>query len=97
VAQWEREAIGERTSIALQHKKSKGEYTGGKIPFGYKLDKDGIKLLVEEKEQAIIKLANKLRKEGLSLRKVGSRLEAKGLLPRNGGKWHAKTVKAICL
>src|SRR5215831_17502980 len=29
VSQWEREAIGERTSAAMQHKASVGEYTGG--------------------------------------------------------------------
>src|SRR6202158_3470062 len=28
VSQWEREAIGERTAAALQHKGSQGEYTG---------------------------------------------------------------------
>ena len=27
--QWEREAIGERTATAMQHKASQGEYTGG--------------------------------------------------------------------
>src|SRR5438445_6228472 len=34
VSQWEREAIGERTATAMQHKASQGEYTGGPAPYG---------------------------------------------------------------
>jgi len=34
VSEWEREAIGERTSAALQHKKRLGQYTGGPVPYG---------------------------------------------------------------
>lgn len=42
VAQWEREAIGERTSAALQVKRSRGEFIGGSLaPFGYCRSKDG--------------------------------------------------------
>jgi DNA invertase Pin-like site-specific DNA recombinase len=32
VSQWEREAIGERTATAMQHKAKQGEYTGGWAP-----------------------------------------------------------------
>ena len=41
VSQWEREAIGERTAAAMQHKASHGQYTGGRVPFGYRLASDG--------------------------------------------------------
>src|SRR6267142_2682368 len=41
VSQWEREAIGERTSAAMQHKASQGQYTGGHPPFGWRLAGDG--------------------------------------------------------
>ncbi|GAC1430248.1 MAG: hypothetical protein NVSMB62_27670 [Acidobacteriaceae bacterium] len=34
VSQWEREAIGERTAVAMQHKVAQGEYTGGQTPYG---------------------------------------------------------------
>jgi site-specific DNA recombinase len=34
VSQWEREAFGERTATAMQHKASQGEYTGGWAPYG---------------------------------------------------------------
>src|ERR1035441_6225828 len=36
VSQWEREAIGERTRDAMQHKKAKLEFNGN-VPYGYRL------------------------------------------------------------
>ena len=95
VAQWEREAIGERTSAAMAHKRTCHEYTGGKVPYGWTLNADGVNLDPNDAEQAIIREATELRASGLSLRKVGAELEAKGLLPRSGGQWHAKTVRDL--
>src|SRR5262245_59262664 len=40
VAQWEREAIGERTRDALRHKRGQGHRVGN-IPFGSRLAADG--------------------------------------------------------
>jgi DNA invertase Pin-like site-specific DNA recombinase len=39
VAQWEREAIVERTTVALAHKRSRGERVGS-IPYGYRVGPD---------------------------------------------------------
>jgi hypothetical protein len=44
VSQWEREAIGERTATAMQHKASQGEYTGGQAPYGRRVAPDGERL-----------------------------------------------------
>lgn len=77
VGQWEREAIGERTSAAMQHKASQGEYTGGAAPYGYAVD--GVALVEVESEQAVIAEARSLRATGLSLRKVAEALDRKGL------------------
>ena len=41
VSQWEREAIGERTSTAMRHMKAEGAYTGGRAPYGYRVAADG--------------------------------------------------------
>ncbi len=95
MAQWEREAIGERTSAAMAHKRTCHEYTGGKVPYGWTLNADGVNLDPNDAEQAIIREATELRASRRSLRKVGAELEAKGLLPRSGGRWHAKTVRDL--
>ena len=95
VSQWEREAIGERTSAAMAHKRACLEYTGGHVPYGWRVGEDGCHLEAHQAEQAVISAALELRAAGLSLRKVGAELEAEGLLPRSGGRWHAKTVKDL--
>jgi site-specific DNA recombinase len=83
VSQWEREAIGERTSAALQHKSAAGEFVGGTPPFGYRVDRAG-KLAPEPAEQATTARARALRDAGLSLRLVGRQLDAEGLRSRTG-------------
>jgi len=95
VAQWEREATGERTSAAMAHKRSLGEYTGGRLPYGWTLAADGVHLDANDAEQQIIRAARELREAGLSLRKIGAALESRGMLPRTGRGWHAETVKAV--
>ena len=96
VSQWEREAIGERTKAAMAHKKANREYTGGRVPFGWTLADDGIRLLADEAEQAVMTYAHELRASGLSLRAVGARLIARGMLPRGrANKWSAQNVKNL--
>lgn len=95
VSQWEREAIGERTSAALQHKANCGEYTGGEPPYGWRVSADGVTLEIHDGEQEVIRAAQKVREAGLSLRKVGAELTERGMLPRSGKNWHAKTVRTL--
>lgn len=68
VSEWEREAIGERTSTVMQHMKSQGLFTGGWPPFGY-IEVDG-RLVEEPREQAVIAEVRRLRASGISLRRI---------------------------
>ena len=96
VAQWEREAIGERTSAALQHKKAHKEKIGGALPFGWQMAADGIHLEPNSTEQNIMSEASKLQAQGLSLRKIGAALVARGYLPRNqSNEWNPRAVKDL--
>ena len=82
VSQWEREAIGERTSAAMRHLAEQGAYTGGAAPFGYRLE--GERLAQHEDEQAVMREARALRASGLSLRAVAARLQCLGYRTRTG-------------
>src|SRR6266852_3203590 len=84
VSQWEREAVGERTSAAMQYKASVGEYTGGRIPFGYRLADDGEHLEPDPIEQSVASTAKQLRAAGLSLQAVSRQLSAQGFKSRMG-------------
>jgi len=90
VAQWERETIGERTSAALQHKQSKGEYIGGFAPFGFRTVEG--KLESHREEQLAITEACRLRGRGLSLRKIAGALEGEGHLSRDGSRFHPQQI-----
>lgn len=92
VSQWEREAIGERTSAALQYKKSKGEYTGGVIPYGFELHKNGVDLLRNEAEQKIIEKAKKLRNWEYSFGKISKILAKQGHLSRRNKPFNPKSI-----
>jgi len=95
VAQWEREATGERTSAAMAHKRSLREFTGGQAPYGWRLAADAVHLEPEPVEQEVIRLAGDLRSTGLTLRQVGAQLSSLGRHPRSGREWHAKTVRSL--
>ena len=94
VAQWEREAIGERTAAAMKHKASKGERVGA-VPYGYALADDGVSLVEVEAEQAVIREARTLRASGLSLRAVAAELAARGLVARSGRTFNAEQVRRM--
>lgn len=83
VAQWEREAIGERTSVALQHLRAQGKRAGN-VPYGYAVADDGESLVVCEREQATIAQARALRAAGLSIRGVVATLAERGVVSRVG-------------
>jgi site-specific DNA recombinase len=92
VSQWEREAIGERTATAMQHKIALGEFTGGEPPYGFKVAGDGVQLERDEGEQEVIAAAKELRAASLSLRAVSAALAARGLLSRTDRPFRAEQV-----
>jgi DNA invertase Pin-like site-specific DNA recombinase len=95
VSQWERETIAERTAEAMAYKCRQREYTGGEPPYGWQLAADGVHLDPHPDEQAIVREALELKAAGLSLRTIGARLAARGILPRQGRAWNPKTVRDL--
>lgn len=93
-AQYERALISARTRAALAVKRSRGEKTGGSVPFGYRLAEDGVHLVEDDGEQTVIALVRKLRAEGLSIRGIVERLNAGGVRGR-GAKWHKTSVARL--
>jgi site-specific DNA recombinase len=96
VSQWEREAIGERTAAAMQHKASVGEYTGGDLPYGFRLGPDGEHLVEDLDEQNVLTAARTLRNGGLSLRSVARELNAQGFRSRTGRQFaHVQVARML--
>ena len=85
--------IGERTSAAMQHMRSMNKYTGGKVPYGYKLVEGE---LVEDKaEQCVIMLVAKYKGLGLSYTKIARVLKDAGHLSRTGKQFDHKSIKQM--
>lgn len=94
VAQWEREVISERTSEVLRSMRRAGKFTGGTVPYGFRLVAG--ELVEVEEEQRAIRAARRLRADQRSLRAIGQALVAKGMLPRTGRKtWHPEQVRSL--
>ncbi len=83
VSQWEREAIGERTSEALQALRAQGKRISRHAPYGFRSDGNG-SWIADDAEQHAIGLIFKLRATGLSLRQIAAELERRGFHSRTG-------------
>lgn len=94
VAQWEREAIGERTREAVQHKKTRGEKLGGDVPYGYRVGPTGT-LLPDPQEQVMLGLIRQWRAARLSLRTITAELAAQGYLTRKRMPFHLSQVARL--
>jgi DNA invertase Pin-like site-specific DNA recombinase len=93
VSQWEREVIGERTSDAMRHMQSQGQYIGGRAPYGFQLI-DG-ELVEDAVEQGVIAQARELRDSGLSLAKIAAALDKRGFRARNQRPFVAQQIKRM--
>ena len=98
IAQWERETIVERTTDALQHKRRKNERTGG-VPWGKRLDEDGVRLHVVPEEVAIIaEMRKRYVEDGWTYQEIADDLTARGVRTKTGvPKWAANTVRRILI
>jgi DNA invertase Pin-like site-specific DNA recombinase len=92
-AQLERSMIVARLRRGREMKRAGGGYAAGRPRYGYRAD-DGSLVAVPE-EQRAIKIARRLKKQGLSYRKIADRLHAEGLQPRSGGRWHPPMVSRL--
>ena len=97
LSQWEREVIGERTSDALDTKKTRRERLGT-TPLGYvtTISEDGTRqVLPHDEGQKTVRLARHLHGEGVSLRQIAAELTRQGCPTKRGGPWRASSVSAL--
>jgi site-specific DNA recombinase len=99
VAQWEREATGERTRDALAHVRASGVRLGGEAlgwERGDESDEEGRRIVRDVRgEVATVKRILALRAEGLTLRAIAGALAAEGHQTKRGGRWAAETVRKV--
>jgi len=99
VAQWEREATGERTREALAHLKAGGVQLGGPA-LGWErseqLDGEGRRATrVVPGEVATVARIRELKAAGLSHRAIARTLDVEGRSTKRGGRWSHKQVGKV--
>lgn len=83
-AEYELALIRSRTKAALAAKKARGERIGGHLPYGWRLAEDGVRLVPDAPEQALLRRIRDLTSAGLSQRAVARQLAADGHRSRSG-------------
>lgn len=93
-AELERALIKARTKAALGVKKSRGEKTGGAVPYGFQLMPDGIHLEPDPAEHPVLVRILELRRSGLGGRRIAAVLTAEGHKPR-GAAWNPGNLQTM--
>ena len=93
VAEQERENITKRTSAGRKIKSSRGGYSGGKAPMGYKVLNG--QLVVNKEEAPTVIRAFELKDSGYSLRKIADTLNEEGYPSRTGAKFVVSNVQSM--
>ena len=92
LADFERDQIGERTKMALAHKKAKGEVYAA-TPFGFEAIAG--RLVEVKHESAIVASILKMRQAGKSLAAIADHLNTRGIEGKRGGRWFPSTVRYL--
>ena len=90
LSEFERDLVVERTTMALQYKRSRGERVG-EVPFGFRIGADGTHLEADETEQATLARLRGLRAQSFSVRRIADILNREGV-PARTGRWHHNSV-----
>lgn len=93
VAQWEREAISERTISALRYRRNEGLVYSGQIPFGFVRVGTTKRLEPVERELAVVNRIYELRAEGRTLRDIADVLNTDRIKTKKGRKWAPEQIR----
>ena len=93
VAQWEHEAISERTAAALAAKRARGERFSGQPPIGYRYE--GGRVVPDAAEMRMVRALRRYRSWGMSLRWIAERLYQDGYRTRRGGRIHFTQIARV--
>ena len=95
INEFEKDQLSERTRSVMAHLRQQNRRISAKIPLGYDLAPDGVSLVPNPVEQALIARITAWRKRGWSLGRIARRLEALGVPTKNKARWYPATVRRI--
>ena len=95
-AEFERATIVERVIAGMERKAARGEWTGGALPFGYRLDPDRRFLEIDAAEAAVVREIFERYAERLEgAQTIGRWLSERGYRTKNGKPFNPQAVLTI--
>lgn len=102
---WQAETESYHTSVRVSHAMrlmaERGEWTGGRPPYGYRLERtpEGrTKVVVNEDEARVVRMAvGWYLDEGLGLQRICRRLDAMGIRTRHGKLWNPMVLRRVLM
>ena len=95
LAEFEADLVSERTTAALAAKRANGERTG-QVPYGHDLADDGVTLVPNKAEQAVLADILAMREAGVTLQGITDALTERGVPTKTGNTtWNLWTVRGI--
>lgn len=91
-AELERKMTAERVSAVMISRANEGKWNGGKVPYGYRYDKETKEFEIVDQERRIFNRIWDLYEEQQSIVYVVRKLNEAGLYTRNGNPWSVPTV-----
>ena len=96
LAEFERDLVSERTTAAMAVLRAHGRRLSGRIPFGHDLSDDGVMLIENVVEQAVIRDIRAMRARGFTLAKIAAALTGRSIPTKLGRRlWQEKTISQI--
>lgn len=93
VAEQERKNIALRTSKGRSIKAQCGGYSGGRCPYGYKVENG--RLIINEKERHIVEYVFEENSKGTPMLTIADNLTEQGYRTRKGTRFQAKSISSI--
>jgi site-specific DNA recombinase len=96
-AEFEKSLIASRLSSGRKTKARQGGYAGGKAPIGYKAERGGKALTLDEEKASTVRRVFELHdaKPEASLKKIADMMNAEGYTTKEGKPFHPMQVKRI--
>ncbi len=98
-AEWEREAIIERTKTGRLQRLKEGHWAVGPAPYGYDYNRETKQLVINESEAKVIRMIYDLYASGKSLGSIADQLNKELVRPRSktGKGWHSTGIRQVLI
>lgn len=94
-AELERKMTAERVTSVMIARAGKGQWNGGRVPYGYRWDSESEVFTIDEAESQVVLQIYDLYEKEHSLLTVAKTLNAQGLRHRSGKEWNPTSVSII--